>query len=340
MPTRRAIGNDAGTVQAGGALGGEEWVVARADCQYRRVDLSALPVRQRVAAARLAVARHLPAADALAHTAWKNGIAHLWIWMEADAPFVKGERRWIPETLLAAPPLIDGPRLLRLSRGVEGQVWEHGQLEASQWWPAVPDRDGWQRFLRGAGLDAEEGRMIPEPVAFAWTPAPWGERSGPAWAGTGGDLESLAWKTAAVVFALALGWQATGLVRWEMASRDLAQALDSTRAKVAPLLDARERAERRVAEIDSMLGLQRPVSDYALMHDVVGALPEGTLLDGWRREPGKLYVQVRSSEPDPRTFVSAFAGHAQLADLTASPASNGRMQLEFTLPDTGMKGSG
>ena len=315
-------------------------MVPRHECQYRRVDLSAMPVRRRAAAARLAVARHLPSPDAIAHVAWKDGIAHLWIWTEAPQAFARGERRWIPETLLAPAPAVDGPRLLRLPHGVEGQVWERGQLEASQWWPAVPDGESWQRFLRGSGLDAGEGRVVPEPVVLPWSSAPWGERSRYAWAGSGADLESVAWRTAAIVFALALGWQVVGLARWEMASRDLSRQLEQTRAKVAPLLEARERAEQTLANIDGMLSLQQPVSDYALMLAIVDALPEGTLLDGWRREPGKLLVQVRSGESDPRRFVSAFAGHPRLAEPTASPASNGRMQLEFVLPGDGARGGG
>ena len=53
-------------------------------------------------------------------------------WRKADA-------RWIPESLLKAPPLVDGPRLLRTLRGVEGQVWGGGRLLASQWWRYGPD---------------------------------------------------------------------------------------------------------------------------------------------------------------------------------------------------------
>ena len=60
LPTRRLTGTDPdldapdAIVQQGGALGGQQWVVPRALCQYRRVDLAAVPQRQRHAAARLA----------------------------------------------------------------------------------------------------------------------------------------------------------------------------------------------------------------------------------------------------------------------------------------------
>src|SRR3546814_12809565 len=53
------------------------WVVPRADCQYRRTDLSGLPPRHRDAAAKLAATRHRPTPDAVTHIAWRDGVAHL-----------------------------------------------------------------------------------------------------------------------------------------------------------------------------------------------------------------------------------------------------------------------
>lgn len=128
LPTRRLTGTDPdldapdAIVQQGGALGGQQWVVPRALCQYRRVDLAAVPQRQRHAAARLAATRYQPASDSLVHTAWHRGIAHLWIWTSPPPQVAAGEQRWVPESLLRAPPDADGPRLLALVRGCEGQV--------------------------------------------------------------------------------------------------------------------------------------------------------------------------------------------------------------------------
>src|SRR3546814_1447609 len=85
LPTRRLIGVDPAdvetpVVQPGGSFGGQQWVVPRADCQYRRTDLSGLPPRHRDAAAKLAATRHRPTPDAVTHIAWRDGVAHLWIW--------------------------------------------------------------------------------------------------------------------------------------------------------------------------------------------------------------------------------------------------------------------
>ena len=67
---------------------------------------------------------------------------------------------------------------------------------------------------------------------------------------------------------------------------------------------------------------------------VATALPEGSRFHLWRRESGKLMVQVSSTETDPRKFVAAFAGQPDLAEVSAAPGSGG-MQLVFTLPVQG-----
>ncbi len=335
-PTRRLTGNQQGPIQPGGALGGRQWVVPRAECQYRRVDLSAVPARQRPAAARLAVSRHAPSPDAATCLAWHGAIAHLWIWPSPLPAAARGEERWIPETLLGAPPLEDGFRLLAQRPGVEGQVWRGGQLASSQWWPQVPDTDAWQRFLRSAGLDPDLAPSPPEPVVLSWSASPWGRSQRGLLVSTDAH-ERLAWLAVFVVLAMVLGWQLTGLVRWNLATTAMTEQLEATRTAAAPLLAAREQAEQFQADTGQLLQLQSGTSDYALMTQIIQALPEGAQLNGWRREAGKLQVLVQSAESDPRKFVSAFARLPLLADVTATPQADGRIQMAFTLSAEGAR---
>ena len=333
-PTRRLIGNEAAPIQKGGFLGGQQKVVPRAECQYRRLDLTAMPARQRAAAARLAVARHEPSPDAVTHLAWSGGIAHLWIWATPTPEVARGEQRWIPETLLAAPPAVDGPRLLSLSAGVEGQVWQSGQLLTSQWWPQSPEPEAWQRFLRAAGMDPDLAPFAPQPVALPWSASPWGERQrgGGVSAATG---EHLLWVSTFMLLALVLGWQVAGLVRWNNASKELAAQLESARDKAAPLLAARERAEQWQMDAEHLLQLQGVTGDYLLMGEIIKALPAGSQLTAWQRDSDKLQVAVQSAETDPRKFVSAFETVPYLADVVATPVGSGSVQLVFTLPGKG-----
>ena len=328
LPTRRLIGVDAPVVQPGGSLGGQQWIVPRAECQYRRADLSMVPPRQRAAAAELVARRHQPAPGAATHIAWRRGVAHLWIWPASPPEVATGEQRWLPETLLLAPPEQDGPRLLRMALGTEGQLWEDGQLVLSQWWPQVPELEAWQRFLRAGGR--EPVPVVSEPLSLPWA-SPWGEGRRSLLPGSAKARERLAWHAIGVLVLLALGWELTGLARWSSASRGLATRLEATRAEIAPVLGARERAEQAQAEAERLRGLQNGVSDYELAAQMVSALPEGTEFKAWSRDAAKLKVIVAGSWNDPRKYVAAFAGDPQLADAVATPV-DGTMQMEFNLP--------
>ncbi|WP_374473103.1 hypothetical protein [Arenimonas sp.] len=188
----------------------------RAACHYRRLEFAQLPVRQRAAAAKLAVRRHEPAPGALQHVAWTGATAHAWIWPQPDPVMAEGEPGWIPESLLRAPPAGDGPRLLQAIEGVEGQVWRDGQLQASQWWPAVPDADAWRRFLRACGIGPDAAGAVPAPETLPWETTPWGDapRGLP---GSPAALERLAWVAGLGLVALCLGWQLAAQATWGIA---------------------------------------------------------------------------------------------------------------------------
>jgi hypothetical protein len=333
-PTRSLIGSEADVVQPGGAFGGRQWIVPRAQLQYRRLDLSNLTSRQRGPAAQLATARHLPSPGSRSHLAWSGGIAHLWIWSPPASDVVDAQARWIPESLLRPASRADGPRLLAMVEGYEGQVWSQGVLASSQWWPLVPDAEAWRRFVRAAGLEAEANE-VPAPLQAGWA-APWAEQRLDLAAAGGAGRERMAWIAVAAVLALALGWQLTGLLRWHNAGEQLARDLEMTRAQLAPVLSARERAEAAQAEAQRLRGLQVGASDYALTARVITRLPQGSSLKSWVREPDKLTVKVGSSLTDPRLFVAAFAQDPELAQVSATPQSSeaGVMLLEFDLTAT------
>lgn len=329
LPKRRLANDDAAKLTPGGLLGGLEWVASRAECQYRREDLRALPARKRVQAARLAVVRHRPAATALAATAWTDGILHIWFWLE-PMPASGADLRWVPESLLLAPPAEDGVRLLALARGVEAQHWKGGILSASQWWPQLPEGEQWLRFLRACGMDAETMPQPPQPEQRPWLAAPWGETSWSQRLATGFS-ERMAWLLLLAVLAAGIGWQLGALWRWQAASDQMAARVERMRGNVAPLLAAREQAERAGDALGRLQALRPVASDFELMADVIRRLPKETTLASWKRESGKLVANVHATESDPRVFVEAFEGDANLADVAVVPMTGG-MQLTFELP--------
>ena len=329
-PTRRLGDPEPRVLHAGGALGPVEWVVPRAQCHYRRLDFSQLSPRQRAAAAAVAVRRQEPAPGALHHIAWTGGTAHAWVWPEPDADQLAGESGWIPETLLRSPPTEDGPRLLAMMHGVEGQVWRENELRASQWWPEPPSAAAWRRFLRAAGL-APADDQVPAPEALDWANRPWGDRPA-GLPGSPAALERLAWAAGIGVVALGLGWQLLALASWSVGQWRLDQQLEQLRAQATPLLEARERADAALESLQAYHTLASADGDYALVAEVIQPLPADTRLVAWRREGDRLQVGLQSAETDPRRFVSAYQSHPRLADVAANPVPNGTgMQLDFDL---------
>lgn len=331
-PTRRLAEDLAPILHQGGPFGSMEWVVPRAQCHYRRMDLSALPVRQRLAAARLTAQRYEPASGAVHHLAWTGPIAHCWTWPQPLLRVVQQLDGWIPESLLRAPMALDGPRLLGQYVGFEGQLWRNGQLQSSQWWPQPPTLDAWRRFLRAGGLPSAAVEPLPDIHELAWLPAPWGDlrRSLP---GSPAARERMAWVAGASIVALGLGWQLLAQVHWAVAIARVDSQVQTLRAKATPLLEARERADVALAALQELRGLQLGVSDYVLMAQVLRPLPADVRLAGWQRENNRLRVAVAGAQPDPRPYVSAYQVDPLLADVTAAPSNEGAtMELDFTLP--------
>ena len=54
--------------------------------------------------------------------------------------------RYIPESI-SFKPMSAGARIVKLTEGYEGQVWEQGSLIASRWWIKPPSPKGWVSFL-------------------------------------------------------------------------------------------------------------------------------------------------------------------------------------------------
>ena len=322
-------------LRRGGALGPSVLVVPRAECAYRRFDFAHLQEKQRPGAARLAAMRHEPVAGAPFHIAWTAGIAHVWWWLEAPDPGSAPATSWIPESVLRGPPPADGARLLAMLRGFEGQGWTDGRLACSQWWPRVPDVAQWAKFTRGCGISAA---AVPEPVDAAIAPRAWGDGRSGLGAVPPAVAEGFAWRGLAVLFALLLGWQLTGLGYWSYVAGQTEARLESLRSSSTPLLDARDRAEGARAELERLAALQTGVDDQFLMVEVARRLPEEDMLAGWEREGNALRFAVRTSDIDPRTYVAALEGIAGVDQLQASPEA-GAMRIELELASRPVAGA-
>jgi hypothetical protein len=169
---------------------------------------------------------------------------------------------------------------------------------------------------------------MPEPQAVGWS-EPWGDRPRglPA---SPRILERWAWIGGIAVIALALGWQGAAAIEWTLGQHRLDARMDALRARAAPLLSARERAERARDALLGLRGLQTGINDYRLMADVIAPLPKDARLVAWQREDTRLLVTVQSEDLDPRHYVSAYDGKPLLSNVIATPA-DGAMGLAFNL---------
>jgi hypothetical protein len=111
------------------------------------------------------------------------------------------------------------------------------------------------------------------------------------------------------------------------------------RSQAAPLLAARERADRARDALLALRDLQRGSSDYRLMADVIAPLPADARLAAWVRDDTKLQVTVKSADTDPRHFVSAYDGKPLLAGVIATPIE-GAMGLAFDLAPAAARQAG
>lgn len=143
------------------------FVVPRAQCSFRRMDLNSRG-RHAVQAVRLrALKEMLPHEDTIRIVKDHHGLgAGVWSFGYQDmCGAAMANARAIPESLIYQS-MEDGVRLVSCLDGVEGQIWKDSSLVASRWWPSAPSVRQWQIFLRAAP-NAMDDISQPEPVHIA-----------------------------------------------------------------------------------------------------------------------------------------------------------------------------
>ena len=146
-------------------------IVDRARCRLERVWTPARN-REGVEAARMQVAQDLLQEDETAFfepsTDSSAGYVNVWICQISDLPPGSNKSTiWIPESFLKEPGR-DGPRIVACKSGYEGQIWEHGALVATRWWPETPDPNAWRTFIEGT----DAGSGLPLNASIDWLEIP------------------------------------------------------------------------------------------------------------------------------------------------------------------------
>jgi hypothetical protein len=273
------------------------WVLARALCHFKLVELSHVPLHARAQALPLQIAQFSPYPSTGNCTVWQNGRALVWYWDQAvvqrgmaEAGLARRRVRVIPESVLYAPGT-SGLRLIRNLEGVDGQYWQDDRLLQSRWWKQVPGGAEWLAFQRDIGLAGESRQPdVPPPLDLALHHAP-------QLSSTAGG-EAAGWRDERAIYALLAlalftptAWIGAQLIKSELAHRAVLASTVEPERKALPQVTVREQALRAASRCQSLYDLDPYPSQLELMARVASALPKGaTYLREWDFHDGKLKI--------------------------------------------------
>jgi len=313
------------------SIGPGQWIVGRDHCLYRLFPLSDIPPAERKSAVGVAVRQWSPFAETGTWVVWHDGMAQVWIWDEARRCEAAEENRApraraIPETLLQPVPDQDGVRLVSCSHGVDGQIWRHGVLAVSHWWPLEPDSVQWACFIVSG--DHDPGMAIPDPEKYSFLARPWGRSAFSSRTALQLHEKRLVSFTAAVLcFMMIL--QVVALGKWQRYRNALEEQVVDLTNEVQPVLAARARAleNRRVAgELLSLSGYPSILELWTvILERQVG---KDIRMVKWHYGEGKLSLTLQGKNMDPRLNVKSFQSHPFFTGVTVE---KGRNPLELTV---------
>jgi hypothetical protein len=332
-PALLRLGSDGTQPLAGGGGSSVLALVGRELCLYLHVDATRVPQRQREAYVALAVRRAAPFADPGHDILWCGDHACAWYWSRARvralAPDVSRHRAEalfrgglhrddVVELLALDTQPAEGESF---NAGFEARAWRGGRLEASRWWPALPDARSWQEFLRGTGLDADAG--MPEPQSSPLLARPLDSAGARvAFAGRVGAQPQLIALAVATLAIAAVAWQGASALRVAWRAHSAERQIESLSAGMTRILDARERADASRARIDAVLALHAPASQTRLLGEVKRLTPGNWQLMVWSQpSPEVLEVTLRAPAADVPAIVSAWDSSPYLQEVTPATSS-------------------
>lgn len=226
-----------------------------------------------------------------------------------------------PEPLFTGAPVEDGVQLLALAHGFEGRVWKQARLVSSRWWESVPDRSQWQEFLRSAGLVPDSAESLPAVIDGSIGVRSWATSSRSRQLPRGYGLGVYLPKA-----ALAFGLAALGVYTFQLGSllRNHIDAWRSDRAAMnldAPIkrvLDARQAADRHLAQIDEVLALRPSRPQLALMAEASRLLPGSNWeMRRWSQPtPDRVELSLTMPDANPEQLVTAWEASSMFDEVT------------------------
>jgi hypothetical protein len=308
-----------------------EWILSRALCRYRILDFTDVPRSKRSAALRLQLSQFAPFAEPGYAVAWEGVKAQVWCWdaqklREAgrDAELPASRIRVVPESLCHAP-LSDGPRLLTVTEGYEGQVWKDRALIRSRFWSTLPDDADWIAFQRDAGLLPEAQEPHPAAVESALLAQPYAKVGEGL---SGGSPLAFAEPVMLFVLVAALGtasaWYLTRTWKYAARGEQLTAEMKALETRAAPVLAARGRAIDNDVFANRLTRLATYPDPLSLMAAFATAFGnDNVILRDWNFNLGKLRAVIAypNALPPNARVVAALQEQAPFANVRVAPGN-------------------
>ena len=304
------------------------WIVARADCVFRVLDLSAVPGAKQ----NQALAAQIPLLSPYQETGYwhfvQAGVALVWLWDERHRLQMASEQKIavaqeclvLPESCLTELRTY-GAAIYKGVEGYFGQLWAGDNLVAETWWPEVPDVHGWQQFQRGAGTPAV---AKPEVQALNLAePRPWPfirlKRL------DGRSAESFLVRAVVVGFIFVFVFQLTASVRLVAKNWQLETQITAMQAEHKQAIAKRDAAFEQRSKANFLETL-RGGRQLTLLEEVAKKIPGG--LQGklvvWQYQEGLLEFVVQDSDPDLEAYVRQLEEIHRLSTVNVEPLTRSK----------------
>lgn len=325
-----------GVIKRGGTpatrwIYGEQIIISRGLCHYERMTklASGLSLRA-IQAVRLSANARTPAPDPGFHFDDRGQELGVWSWDKSILdPLGDFDGQVIPESLLH-DPLDQGTRLIACIDGVEGQIWQNGQLKHSRWWPNAPSPSDWALFLRAARYEGTSD--MPETTQLEFLPTP--PRSNLFERAL--QFDGLHWRdiAAIIVFlllvpSLYLGGQWVSLsFEHNRLSRQLAELSEAS----APLVEAQRSVQATSAELAAYSQELNYVHPGQLMAALIGiADAQSIFLEEFDLREGTITAVLNAEDNEafsPSDLVTALEANQEFQDVSVEPGrGSGRWQI-------------
>jgi hypothetical protein len=307
------------------------WVVSRALCGFRVFRLPGAARTDLKGFASIKAREWAPYADVGYHAHLTRDAARIWVWDAArvrDAMLATGVQPGrvavLPEVALQTRAS-DGFHLVACIEGLDGQLWSHGELQASRWWSAMPSLEQWLEFRRASGLAVDALTDCPPAENPLWRSRPWTNSGGSSGIGIERRGREASMAGAGVLLA-AYGYLSGSLAHDAVSMSAVENRLRVAEQLSAPTISERSRASTNREFLENFAKLNPYPAQFTVFARVAEKLPpNGSRITAWSYQDGDLqFTIVSPATPDILFYVKTYSSVEGFTEVAADRADSER----------------